>query len=259
MSVDLSRRQTRVSQEFLDHPQVRPPVEQVRGEGVAQGVRVGRSRSDQRSTIRLTSLVPRRLPLRFRKTASAGVSSATSTLLGPSSQAVTDSAQRSCIGHHALLVALADDRDGPTGQVRGHRCRARRVRPLAGRSRRGARARRGPVQRMHPPSPSGSDPLPGPCHVEERRDLRPVEHPGQAGLARRRTQPTSRVDLELSGPGRARRSSTAGRPPCVRSTPSRTAGWPGTRGSACRMRCPPGSGPAAPPLSAHSTKPELRR
>src|SRR5579872_5815241 len=44
MSVDLRGLQTGVSQELLDNSQVRAPVEQVRGEAVAQGVRMGGGR-----------------------------------------------------------------------------------------------------------------------------------------------------------------------------------------------------------------------
>lgn len=38
MGIDLGRREAFVTQQFLDHAQVRPAFEQVRGVGVAQGV-----------------------------------------------------------------------------------------------------------------------------------------------------------------------------------------------------------------------------
>jgi hypothetical protein len=44
MSVDLRGLQTGVSQQFLDDTQVSTPVEEVRGEAVAEGVRVRRNR-----------------------------------------------------------------------------------------------------------------------------------------------------------------------------------------------------------------------
>ena len=43
MSVDLCRLQAGVTQQFLDNPQIRPAVEQMGGEAVAEGVGVGRS------------------------------------------------------------------------------------------------------------------------------------------------------------------------------------------------------------------------
>ena len=63
--------------------------------------------SEQRSTIRLTSLVPRRLPLRFRNTASGGVSSPNEH--GSSARRArlaSESAQRSCMGTMRCLFPL---------------------------------------------------------------------------------------------------------------------------------------------------------
>ena len=44
MSVDLRGLQAGVTQQFLHHPQVGAPVEEVGGEAVAEGVGVGRDR-----------------------------------------------------------------------------------------------------------------------------------------------------------------------------------------------------------------------
>jgi hypothetical protein len=48
MSVDLRGLQAGVTEQFLHHPQVGTPVQQVGGEAVAEGVGVGR---DRRSTV----------------------------------------------------------------------------------------------------------------------------------------------------------------------------------------------------------------
>ena len=44
MGVDLGRRQAGVAEQLLDRAQIRPSFQQVRGEGVAQGVRTGAGR-----------------------------------------------------------------------------------------------------------------------------------------------------------------------------------------------------------------------
>ena len=56
MSVDLRGLEAGMTEEFLHDPQVRTPVEQVRGETVAEGVGVGR---DRRTAVEDPPDVPR--------------------------------------------------------------------------------------------------------------------------------------------------------------------------------------------------------
>ena len=156
MSVDLCGLQAGVTQQFLHHPQVGAPVQQVGGEAVAEGVGVG---GDRRPPVEEPPDVPGAEPLappvveQGSGWAALGGPWPTS---GPCSQARTASAHRSWMSTWRCLDALAGDRDHPPGEVDVGRRRGRTARPPAGRCRRAAPARRRPGDRPRGPRADGS-------------------------------------------------------------------------------------------------------
>ena len=105
MSVDLCRLQAGVPQQFLHHPEVGAPVQEVGGEAVAEGVGVGR---DRRSPVEHPSDVTGPQPM-SPPVEEQGLSWAFLRLMvarGPSSQAATASAQRAWISTWRCLDPL---------------------------------------------------------------------------------------------------------------------------------------------------------
>ena len=137
--VDLGRGQARVAQQLLDDPQVGAAVEQVRGERVAQGVRVRRPPAGRpaRRRHRADSRRPRSPsvpPCAFRKTASgAEPGRACGQQRGP--------AVREVAGERLARRAARAARPAPCGP-----CRGRGARPGPGRGSRGVRPASSPIR-----------------------------------------------------------------------------------------------------------------
>ena len=255
VSVDLSRRQAGVTQEFLDDPQVRTPVEQVRGEGVTQGVRVRRSRRPAVDDPPDVPCPQAPAPPVQKDGLRRGLRPRRASLSGRRATLEIESAQRSCIGTLRCLFPLPTTVTVRSTQVNIADIEAAQfsdpeptpVEQLE-HGMVADRHRGGELTRPSAPTRSGG-------RIENRRHLRTFEHPRQAGTTGRGTEAPRRVRPRARPTGTAKRSSNATPPPCGRSTPSRNAWWRGTRGSAAGEPCRLESGVDVPPRRAHSTKP----